>query len=226
MKIDGTSYYVPRVRGFSTFRIVKSVQDSIQTTQDYLDAAKEALENGKTDDAEKYLELAKAMMEDGELADEKNREERHALQEALAQVTQALKKSEEDKTAAKEALKKAEEALKEAEIAKQNAANQVEEAKFNAKKVSIKSVKSSQKKKLKATWKTVSGAEGYQIQYSKKSNFKSAKTVTVKGASKKTATIKKLSSKKKYYVRVRAYKTIGGKKVYTSWSAKKSVKVK
>ena len=69
-------------------------------------------------------------------------------------------------------------------------------------------------------WKTVSGASGYQ------GKFKSAKTATVSKGSSKKATIKKLTKGKKYYFKVRAYKTVDGKKVYGAWSSVKSVKVK
>ncbi len=83
------------------------------------------------------------------------------------------------------------------------------------------------KKQFKLTWKAVNGITGYQIQYSTDKKFKKGnKTVTVKGAKKKTATVKKLKSKKKYYVRVRTYKTSKGKKIYSSWSTAKSVKTK
>lgn len=75
-------------------------------------------------------------------------------------------------------------------------------------------------------WKRVSVATGYQIQYSTAKSFKSKKTVTVKGAKNANKTIKKLKSKKRYYVRVRAYKTYKGKNYYSKWSAVKSVKVK
>ena len=37
---------------------------------------------------------------------------------------------------------------------------------------------------------------------------------------------KKLKPKKKYYVRVRTYKTVNGVKFYSEWSSAKSVKVK
>ena len=67
---------------------------------------------------------------------------------------------------------------------------------------------------------------GYQVQYSLKKNMKKAKTITVKGAKTTNKTIKKLKKGKKYYVRVRTYATVNGKKAYSSWSAKKSVKVK
>ena len=82
-------------------------------------------------------------------------------------------------------------------------------------------------KKITVSWKKQSKMiTGYQIQYSLKSNFKKAKTVTVKGAGKTRKVIKKLKKGKKYFVRIRTYKTAGGKKYYSSWSKTKRVKVK
>ena len=75
-------------------------------------------------------------------------------------------------------------------------------------------------------WKKVSVATGYQLQYSTAKNFKSKKSVTVKGAKNVSKTVKKLKANKKYYVRVRAYKTYGGKKYYSEWSKPKSVTTK
>ena len=82
------------------------------------------------------------------------------------------------------------------------------------------------KKQFTATWKKAPTVAGYQIQYATNAKFKKAKKVTVKKDSTTKKTFKKLRSKKKYYVRVRAYKTINGKKVYSSWSSKKSIKTK
>ena len=94
---------------------------------------------------------------------------------------------------------------------------------ISLKKAVISKVKNVSGKKLKVTVKKVNGADGYQIQYSTKSNMKSAKTVT---SSKKTKTISKLSKGKKYYVRVKAYKKDStGKKVAGKWSKVKKVKV-
>ncbi|MCC8072509.1 MAG: fibronectin type III domain-containing protein, partial [Clostridiales bacterium] len=59
---------------------------------------------------------------------------------------------------------------------------------------------------------------GYQIQYGTKKDFSNAKTVTVSKNSTTSKTISSLKSKKKYYVRVRTYKTVDGKKYYSSWS--------
>ncbi len=77
------------------------------------------------------------------------------------------------------------------------------------------------------TWKTAKDVTGYQIQLATDKKFKkNKKTVTVakKNASKKT--VKKLKSKKKYYVRVRSYKIVNGKKAYGKWSKVKAVKTK
>ena len=89
---------------------------------------------------------------------------------------------------------------------------------------SIKAVKGV-KKGFKATWakKAKAEATGYQVQYSTKKSMKGAKTKTVKGTAK---TIKGLKAGKRYYVRVRAYKTVGKQKVYSSWSAKRAVTTK
>ncbi|MCM1285047.1 MAG: fibronectin type III domain-containing protein [Acetobacter sp.] len=85
-------------------------------------------------------------------------------------------------------------------------------------------------KKATVKWKKVSGATGYQIQYSTSSKFKSAKSVTVGNNKTTSKTIPKLKAKKKYYVRIRTYKTVkvNGKntKIYPSWSKAKSVTTK
>ncbi|MCD8354158.1 MAG: Ig-like domain-containing protein [Clostridiales bacterium] len=91
------------------------------------------------------------------------------------------------------------------------------------KKVTLSSV-SAGKKKFTVKWKTTT-CSGYQIQYSTSSSFSSYKTVTVSGKSKCSKTISGLKSKKKYYVRVRAYyKTTATS--YGAWSSKKTVKTK
>lgn len=67
---------------------------------------------------------------------------------------------------------------------------------------------------------------GYQIQYSVRSSFKNAKTVTVSSAKTVSRTISRLGKKKKYYVRIRTYKISGKTKYYSAWSKAKSVKTK
>lgn len=83
-------------------------------------------------------------------------------------------------------------------------------------------------KALTATWKTVSGATGYEVQYStsKKFTSKTTRTVKIKSSKTKKTTIKKLTKGKKYYVRIRAYKTVSKKPVYGTWSSVKNIKVK
>lgn len=77
-----------------------------------------------------------------------------------------------------------------------------------------------------AKWsKGKNDVSGYQIKCSKSKSMAGSKTVTAG----KNATSKKISGLKagtKYYVQVRAYKTVDGKKYYSDWSAKKSVKTK
>ena len=90
----------------------------------------------------------------------------------------------------------------------------------------FKSLENKAWRSMTATWTAVTSAEGYQVQYSTSSKMSSAKTVTVKGGTKITKKISKLVKNKTYYVRIRAYKTVDGKKVYSSWTAKKKVKLK
>lgn len=94
------------------------------------------------------------------------------------------------------------------------------------KKVTFKKV-SSAKKAVKASWKKVT-ATGYEIQVSTSSKFtkKTTKTTKITKSTKISTTVKKLKAKKKYYVRVRAYKKSGTKIAYGAWSNKKTVKTK
>ncbi len=91
-------------------------------------------------------------------------------------------------------------------------------------KVRITSVKAG-KRQLKVKWKKVTAA-GYQVQYSRKKNFSSKRILTVSGRKKAQKKITKLRSGRRYYVRVRAYKTINGQKYYGKWSTVKNKKVK
>ena len=82
-------------------------------------------------------------------------------------------------------------------------------------------------KKLTATWKKVSGASGYQLQYATSTKkLSTAAKITVKGSKTLKYAIKKLKAKKTYYVRIRSYKTVNGKKYYSSWSGPVKKKTK
>ena len=89
----------------------------------------------------------------------------------------------------------------------------------------VKSVKlTAKKKKLNVKWKKVSGATGYEVMYATNNKFtKNKKTVTVK---KNKVTIKNLKPKKKYFVKVRAYKLANGRKYYGKWSKVVKKKIK
>lgn len=96
-------------------------------------------------------------------------------------------------------------------------------------KVSGTKAVSSGKKQMKVTWKKNSIAcKGYELQYCLRKSFKGSKVykATVKKQSTTSWKKKGLHSKWKYYVRVRAYTEINGKKVYGSWGTVKSVKIK
>ena len=73
------------------------------------------------------------------------------------------------------------------------------------------------------SWKKSKGAKGFQLQYALNKKFKKKKSIQTK---KTKYTIKKLKKKKTYYIRVRAYKMNGKKKVYGKWSKVKAVKRK
>ncbi|MCH5315980.1 MAG: fibronectin type III domain-containing protein [Eubacterium sp.] len=96
------------------------------------------------------------------------------------------------------------------------------------KSTSLKSVTSKKKKSIKVIWnKQATQTTGYEIQYATNSKFtKNKKTVTVSKNKTTSKTISKLKANKKYYVRVRTYKTVNGKKYYSSWSKYKTVKTK
>lgn len=81
-------------------------------------------------------------------------------------------------------------------------------------------------KKADIQWKKNGSATGYEVQYSTNKTFKSGvKTKSITNASTIKYTAAGLTSQKTYYVRVRAYKTVGKKKLYSSWSGIKTVKI-
>lgn len=94
------------------------------------------------------------------------------------------------------------------------------------KKPVLKSAYSPAKGKIKIRWKKVRQASGYQIQICKNKKFKkSVKKIWVKKA-KKVTKIVKVKPGKTFYVRVRAYKTVGGKRLCGAFSRKIRVRVR
>lgn len=93
-------------------------------------------------------------------------------------------------------------------------------------KTSVKKYKA-KKGSVELTWSKTKGVKGYEIQLATDKKFKkNKKTVTIKKQKTTKTTVKKLKSKTKYFIRIRTYKTVNGKKVYSAWSKVKSVKTK
>ena len=100
--------------------------------------------------------------------------------------------------------------------------------KINPKGTSVSKVTSPKTKQIKVTWKKQkTQTTGYQIQLATNSSFtNNKKLVTVSKNTSTVKTVKSLKKNKKYYVRIRTYKTVDGKKYYSSWSKAKTVKTK
>lgn len=82
-------------------------------------------------------------------------------------------------------------------------------------------------KAVVVTWKKVKNVSGYEVQLATDKKFKkNKKKINIKKQNASKKTVKKLKKNKKYYVRVRSYKIVNGKKVYGKWSKVKSVKTK
>ncbi len=79
--------------------------------------------------------------------------------------------------------------------------------------------------KVKLSWNKVAGASGYRIYRSKSktSGFSNIKTIT---SGSKLTHIKKTTRNVKYYYKIRAYKTVNGKKVWGTYSAVKAKTLK
>ena len=103
--------------------------------------------------------------------------------------------------------------------------------KINAKAPAKTTVKLSKAKKtsLKASWSKVANATSYEVQYGTSKSFKGAKTVKVSSKS-SSKVLTKLKKNKKYYVRVRAARTVKVDNKNTtlraSWSSAKNLKTK
>lgn len=109
-----------------------------------------------------------------------------------------------------------------AEVTTENATQDIAK---NLKAPKLKKIKA-KKKALKIRWKKVANVNGYQIKYSTNRKMKRAKKITIKKAKKTSKLIKKLKSKKKYFVRIRSFILDNGKRKYSKWSKRRSKKTK
>ena len=99
-------------------------------------------------------------------------------------------------------------------------------SKVTVPKTSITAVRSRSVGQVTVTFKKVKKAGSCQIQISTDKKFKKNVKSQKVSAKKTTVTFKKLKQGKKYYVRVRVYRTVKKKKYHSAWSSVKSVKVK
>ena len=78
------------------------------------------------------------------------------------------------------------------------------------------------------TWKKQKQeTTGYQIKYSTNKKFTTKiKTINITKNKVISKSINKLKGNKKYYVKVRTYKKINGKKIYSTWSKVKNIKTR
>ena len=84
--------------------------------------------------------------------------------------------------------------------------------------ITVKWKKLSKKKRSKVS--------GIEIQYSRTKDFSSAYKVTKAGKKATSKKIKKLARKKTYYVRIRTYKWINGRKHVSAWSSVKKIRTR
>ena len=98
--------------------------------------------------------------------------------------------------------------------------------KINPPATSVSKLTAGKKSFTVAITKKTTQVTGYEVQYSTSKKFTSAKTKVITSAKTTKATIKSLSAKKTYYVRVRTYKTVNGTKYYSGWSTVKTIKTK
>lgn len=205
--------------------------DAKRDAEDAMNAAKasQSAAEAAAASAKAQVKLAEAAKAAAAAAADKAIAAQKAAEEAAKRAEAARKAAEETlKKAQAEAeakLAEAQKVLEEARKLREEVKERIAAEEFKRSRVRIKSVKAG-KKKAKVSWKKIEGAEGYVIQYAVRANFKGAKKVTVKSGTAASKRIRKLASKKTYYVRVKAYRTVDGKTIYTKNSVKKKVRVK
>ena len=96
---------------------------------------------------------------------------------------------------------------------------------INPQGVKLNSLKAG-KKQLTVKWDKGKNIDGYEIEYSLKNTFKNSKKINIRKDSTTEYLIEKLKAKKTYYVRIRTFKKVGGKKYYSEWSKVKNKKTK
>ena len=184
-----------------TFSITKSKGDTTSLNAE-IKASESIVKQKDAYTTESYRVFEQALTGAKEVAADK-KATKDEVENALKVLTNA-KAGLEKKATTKPATVKKPTAEKKVVVAKASA-----KLKAGKKKVTVKIKKAS--------------VSGYQIKYASNKNFKKAKT---RNTRKTIYTIKSLRSKKKCYVKVRAYKVVKGKKIYGSYSKVLKVTVK
>ena len=184
-------------------QLESALSDNV-TAQDTIKDLKAKVEKAEADlkTAQDNLEAANKAIEEAKAASGTKEKE---MQEQIDKANSDLQTAQSSLDDANAALAEAQETIK-------------------VQKKAVKGVKAKgQKKKAKVTWKSAGKGFKYEVYSSTKISSKFKKAATVK---KTEAVVKKLKSKKTYYIKVRAFKTINGKKVYTQYRETVSVKAK
>ena len=220
----------------------EAAQKAAEEAKAKAEAAQKAAEDAKTkaEAAQKAAEEAKATAEAAQKAAEDAAAQavadKEAAEAARDKAEAAQKAAEAAKATAEAALKAAEEAKAKAEAAKAEAEAACKEAEERAAKaeqnvfhpleqVQLRKFKVAGKK-VTVKWIAVDGAKGYQVIIARnKKCTKKAKTYTVKGAAQVKKVIRK-DKKGRYFVKVRAYKTLNGNTVYGKFSKVRKVRIK
>ena len=92
-------------------------------------------------------------------------------------------------------------------------------------KTSVKKIKAG-KKSLTIYWTKKKSVKGYEVQIAQNKKFTKKKKTKTLSSKKSKVKFSKLKKNKKYYVRIRTYIKVSGKKVYSTWSGVKSKKTK
>lgn len=185
-----------------TFSITKSKGDATSLNAE-IKASESIVKQKDAYTTESYRVFEQALTGAKEVAADK-KATKDEVENALKALTNAKAGLEKKVTTTKPATVKKPIAAKKVVVAKASA-----KLKAGKKKVTVKIKKAS--------------VSGYQIKYASNKNFKKAKT---RNTRKTIYTIKSLRSKKKCYVKVRAYKVVKGKKIYGSYSKVLKVTVK
>ena len=107
-----------------------------------------------------------------------------------------------------------------------NAASTMITVTVKPQKPAVAGLKNSASKKMTVKWKKIRSATGYELQYATNRGFtKGLKKARITKASTVSKVIKKLKKGKTYYVRIRTYKKVNGKKLYSGWSKVKKLKI-